>query len=105
VLLAPDPESAMLQVFTVLFCWSAARDATPHVVLGPRFAMHPAVIQRADGTPAVDVDLALREDASVVDHLARVALARYARVFTDEDRAPGAPVDAALLPFRDGRVA
>jgi hypothetical protein len=63
------------------------------------------VIQRADGTPAVDVDLALREDASVVDHLARVALARYARVFTDEDRAPGAPVDAALLPFRDGRVA
>jgi hyaluronoglucosaminidase len=73
-----DAERLMLHSFALLFAWSAARDAPPRVVLGPRFVMHPAVVQRPDGSPALDVTLALREDRSVVDRLARIALASYA---------------------------
>jgi len=101
--LGPDPESAMIHAFALLFAWSAARDAPPRVVLGPRFALHPAVVQRSDGAPALDVGLALREDASLVDRLARVALARYSRVMRadtiEESRSEPAP------PFPDARLA
>jgi hyaluronoglucosaminidase len=99
----PDPESAMIHAFALLFAWGAARDAPPRVVLGPRFALHPAVVQRLDGAPALDVGLALREDASVIDRLARLALARYSRVMgadrIDEPRSEPAP------PFPDARLA
>jgi hyaluronoglucosaminidase len=99
----PDPESAMIHAFALLFAWSAARDAPPRVVLGPRFAMHPAVVQRADGRPALDVDLAVRENRSVVDRLARLALARYREVTSRPDRS-SAPVPAERLPFPDQRL-
>jgi len=104
---APDPEASMIHAFGLLFAWSAARDARPRVVLGPRFVMHPAIVQGADGTPVLDVALALREDCSLVDRLARLALARYAR--TTSDAPSGAvhdagAVDAELLPFPDGRL-
>jgi hyaluronoglucosaminidase len=74
-----DAERLMIHSFVLLFAWAAARDAPPRVVLGPRFAMHPAVVQLADGAPALDVALAVREDQSVVDRLARLALDTYAR--------------------------
>ena len=70
---APDAETLMLQCFALLFAWSAARDGR-FVVLGPRFAIRPAVVQRPDGSPAVDVALALAEDCSAVDRLCRLAL-------------------------------
>jgi hypothetical protein len=67
----------MLHVFGVLFTWEAAR-AGDRVVCGPRFAVHPAVVQLPDGRPAVDLGLAVREDANAVDRLCRHALAAYA---------------------------
>jgi len=100
---APDPESAMIHAFALLFAWSAARDASPRVVLGPRFVIHPAVVQRADGAPALDVRLALRENASVVDRLARLALARYQRITAAPELDTGDPVASAALPFPDPR--
>lgn len=72
-----DAERLMLHAFALLFAWSGARDAPARVVLGPRFVMHPAVVQRPDGSPALDVSLAIREDRSVVDRLARLALDEY----------------------------
>ena len=51
--------------------------AGDHVVCGPRFAIHPAVVQLADGRQAVDVGLAVHEDANAVDRLCRLALAAY----------------------------
>jgi hyaluronoglucosaminidase len=78
-----DAEASMLHCFALLFAWRAARDATRAIVLGPRFGMHPAVIQLADGRPAVDVGLALREDQSVVDRLCRLALDHYERWVAD----------------------
>jgi hyaluronoglucosaminidase len=72
----PDAERAMLHVFGVLFTWEAARGGD-RVVCGPRFAVHPAVVQLPDGRPAVDLALAVREDANVVDRLCRQSLARY----------------------------
>ncbi len=80
---APDAEAAMVHCFALMFAWSAARDGTDAVVLGPRFAMHPAVVQLADGRPAVDVRLAVREDASVIDRLCRLALDHYERWVAD----------------------
>jgi hypothetical protein len=102
--LPPDPETAMIHAFALLFAWSAARDAPRRVVLGPRFVIHPAVVQRADGSPALDVGLALREDASIVDRLARLALARYERTVASPERQPGDAVTADALPFRDPRL-
>jgi hyaluronoglucosaminidase len=72
----PDAERAMLHVFGVLFTWEAAR-AGDRVVCGPRFAVHPAVVQLPDGRPAVDLGLALHEDANAVDRLCRHALRAY----------------------------
>ena len=72
-----DAERLMIHAFALLFAWSGARDAPARVVLGPRFVMHPAVVQRPDGSPALDVSLAIREDRSVVDRLARLALDEY----------------------------
>lgn len=73
----PDAERALNQAFAVLFLWEAAR-AGDRVVCGPRFAVHPAVVQLPDGRPALDVELAVREDANAVDRLCRDALAAYA---------------------------
>jgi hyaluronoglucosaminidase len=98
-----DPESAMLHAFALLFAWSAARDARPRVVLGPRFVVHPAVVQRPDGAPALDVGLALREDASVVDRLARLALGRYERAVAGRCDS-SAPTPRARVPFPDPRL-
>jgi hyaluronoglucosaminidase len=100
----PDPHLAMLHAFALLFAWSAARDAPSRVVLGPRFVLHPAVVQRVDGAPALDVGLAVREDASVIDRLARLALARYARVMSAPASTVGEPVTADELPFADPRL-
>jgi hyaluronoglucosaminidase len=76
---APDAELALMHSFALLFAWIAAREAPAPIVLGPRFALHPAVIQLPDGRPALDVGLAVREDASVVDRLCRIALDHYER--------------------------
>ncbi len=75
----PDAELALVHVFAAMFAWSAARDAGPEIVLGPRFALHTAVVQLADGSPGVDVDLSVHEDGSVVDRLCRLALDAYRR--------------------------
>jgi hyaluronoglucosaminidase len=80
---APDAESAMIHAFALLFAWTGARRGE-RVVAGPRFAIHPAVVQRADGTPGLDVDLALREDESAIDRLCRFALAQYGEFERDE---------------------
>ena len=101
----PDADLAMIHAFTLLVAWSAARDAPPRVVLGPRFVVHPAVVQRADGSPALDIGLAVREDASIIDRLARLALARYERVVAMAACEPELPAAAGALPFHDPRLA
>lgn len=72
----PDAEAAMHQAFVLIYMWMAAR-ADEHVVYGPRFSIYTAVVQLADGRPALDVGGSLREDASVIDRLCRLALADY----------------------------
>jgi hyaluronoglucosaminidase len=73
-----DAEALMTQAFVVMFCWRAAR-AGQHIVYGPRFALYTPVVQLADGSPAVDVALAVRENANAIDALCRVALEAYRR--------------------------
>ena len=72
----PDAERAMHQAFALLFSWSAAR-TNSRVMFGPRFALYTPVVQLADGRPAVDVGLAVREDENAIDALCRLALAIY----------------------------
>ena len=88
-----DAENAMQTAFLVLFVWQAAR-ADEKVVYGPRFAMYASVVQLPDGRPAIDVSLALREDANAIDRLCRLALEAY-----DAWRAEA---DAELKVFVDG---
>jgi hyaluronoglucosaminidase len=73
---AVDAENAMQTAFVVLFGWQAAR-ADEKVVYGPRFATYASVVQLPDGRPALDVSLALREDANAIDRLCRLALDVY----------------------------
>jgi len=96
---APVPPDAMHAAFLMLFSWDAAR-TTQHVVFGPRFALYPAVVQLADGAAGLDTRLAVREDASVIDRLCRLALAAYdewcnttreLRVFVDGSECPVDP--------------
>jgi hyaluronoglucosaminidase len=89
---APDAESAMIHAFAMLFAWTAARQGLV-VVGGPRFALHPAVVQLEDGRPALDIGLAVREDASATDRLCRAALREY-RAWT-ADPSSELHVDAA----------
>ncbi len=79
-----DAENAMQTAFLVLFVWQSAR-ADEKVVYGPRFAMYSSVVQLADGRPALDVSLALREDANAVDRLCRLALEVYDAWRTESD--------------------
>ncbi|HTK16113.1 MAG TPA: protein O-GlcNAcase [Acidimicrobiia bacterium] len=99
---APDAEAAMQHAFALIYMWMAAR-ADENVVYGPRFANYTAVVQRPDGRPALDVGGSVREDASVIDRLCRLALADY-----DEwRREPGAQKRIAAdgaVPFRDARL-
>lgn len=83
---APDAEAAMIHAFALLFAWTGARRGRP-VVAGPRWALHPAVVQLDDGRPALDVDLAVREDDSAVDRLCRLALAAYRSYAADAETA------------------
>jgi hyaluronoglucosaminidase len=76
---APNADAALHHSFALLFAWTAAREADPRIVLGPRFALHPAVVQLSDGCQGLDVDLAVREDLSVIDTLCRIALDHYSR--------------------------
>ena len=78
----PDAESAMIHAFALLFAWSGARQGDV-VVGGPRFALHPAVVQLSDGRPALDVGLAVHENASAIDRLCRMALEQY-RQWTED---------------------
>ncbi len=73
---ATDPEPAMHAAFLVLYMWKGVR-AEERVVFGPRFAIYTPVVQLADGSPALDVNLAVREDANVIDALCRLALRTY----------------------------
>ena len=86
---APDAEAAMHQAFVLIYMWMAAR-ADEHVVYGPRFAIYTAVVQLPDGRPALDVGGSLREDASVIDRLCRIALADYEAWRQAPDRAVAA---------------
>jgi hypothetical protein len=89
-----DAETAMHTAFLVMYSWTGARRSA-QVVFGPRFALYPAVVQLADGSPGVDVAAAIREDESAIDALCRLALDEYAswsrdptsklRVFVDGD--------------------
>jgi hyaluronoglucosaminidase len=72
----PDAEAAMQHAFALIYMWMAAR-ADEHVVYGPRFSIYTSVVQLADGRPALDVGKSVREDASVIDRLCRLALAEY----------------------------
>ncbi len=99
---APDAEAAMHHAFALIYMWMAAR-ADEHVVYGPRFSIYTAVVQLPDGRPALDVGGSLREDASVIDRLCRLALADYEAW----RRAPdGRDRSAAVgpVPFRDARL-
>lgn len=69
-------ESLMQHAFGVLFLWQGARNAR-EVVFGPRFTIYPAIVQRTDGSTALDVGEALREDANAIDRLCRFALREY----------------------------
>jgi hypothetical protein len=93
----PDAESAVIHAFAMLFAWTGARQGRM-VVGGPRFALHPAVVQLDDGRPALDIGLAVREDASATDRLCRVALREYRAWTADPEvevhvEAGGRPVD------------
>jgi hyaluronoglucosaminidase len=72
----PDPESAMHHALAVLYLWNGAR-ADEKVVFGPRFALYTPVIQRADGSPALDAAAAVRENQNAIDALCRLALRTY----------------------------
>ncbi len=73
----PDAELAFMHAFGVIFSWDAARASGDRVVCGPRFAIHPAVVQLSGGRPGLDVGLAVHEDANATDRLCRLALATY----------------------------
>jgi hyaluronoglucosaminidase len=99
---APDAEAAMHHAFALIYMWMAAR-ADENVVYGPRFAIYTAVVQLPDGRPALDVGGSVREDASVIDRLCRLALADY----EEWRREPDAPKRIAadgVVPFRDARL-
>ena len=83
---APEAELAMIHAFAVVFSWTTAR-RSKHVVFGPRFAFYPAVVQLDDGSPGLDVDLAVVEGQSAIDRLCRIALARY-QSWSRRSRAP-----------------
>jgi hypothetical protein len=87
----------MLHCFALLFTWQQARNSGDRVVFGPRFALHPAVVQLPDGRQGVDVALALRENRSVIDRLCRLALEEYARWA----RSPGAQLRATTDEGKD----
>ena len=99
--LEPDPELAMIHAFAVVFAWTTAR-RSKHVVFGPRFAFYPAVVQLDDGSPGLDVDLAVVEGQSAIDRLCRIALDRY-QAWSRRPRDPR-PVAAGALPFPDARL-
>jgi hypothetical protein len=88
-----------------VFSWSAAR-RSKHVVFGPRFAFYPAVVQLDDGSPGLDVDLAVVEGQSAIDRLCRIALARYQAWAQRPRDAPTitAGVNSTTLPFPDARL-
>jgi hypothetical protein len=79
----------MIHAFGALFAWSGARQGRV-VVGGPRFATYAAIVQLPTGEPALDVDLALREDGSAIDRLCRFALREYRDALPDV----GAPLCA-----------
>jgi hypothetical protein len=91
----------MIHAFALVFSWTAAR-RSKHVVFGPRFAFYPAVVQLADGSPGLDVDLAVVERQSAIDRLCRVALDRY-QAWSRHPR-DAQPVAAGTLPFPDARL-
>ena len=86
---APDAEAAMIHAFGALFAWSGTRQGRM-VVAGPRFATYAAIVQLPTGEPALDIDLALREDGSAIDRLCRFALHEYRDALPDM----GAPLCA-----------
>ncbi len=98
---APDAGSAMQHCFALLFLWAAAREASHEIVLGPRFALHTPIVQLTDGRPALDVALAVREDASVIDRLARLALDHYERWTLAPTGAPRVMADGAEVDVGD----
>jgi hypothetical protein len=94
---APDAELLLEAVFGLVFSWSGAR-ANTEVTFGPRFAIYPAVVQSESGRPAVDIDLAVIENANAVDRLCRLALREYERWRSDADETVCALVDGAERP-------
>jgi hypothetical protein len=95
-----DAEAAMHTAFLLLYTWAGAR-RNDRVVFGPRFAIYPAVVQLADGLPALDAHAALREDANAIDALCRLALADYEQWRASHDTTSGA---ASLRVFVDGQA-
>jgi hyaluronoglucosaminidase len=93
----PDAESAMIHAFALLFAWTGAREGRV-VVGGPRFALYPAVVQLKDGRPALDVGLAVREDASATDRLCRLALREYRAWTADPGAAVRVELDGVAVP-------
>ena len=92
----------MHHAFALIYMWMAAR-ADEHVVYGPRFAIYTAVVQLPDGRPALDVSGSLRENASVIDRLCRLALADY-EAWRREPDAATRMAAADPVPFRDARL-
>jgi hypothetical protein len=98
----PDAEHALEHAFGTMFAWRAAR-ANDRIVCGPRFRIHPAVVQRDDGSPGIDTAAAVREDANAIDALCRYALGAYDAWRTNAGAGTPAPMQPPL-PFRDRRL-
>jgi hyaluronoglucosaminidase len=98
----PDAEAAMHHAFALIYMWMAAR-ADENVVYGPRFSIYTSVVQLPDGRPALDIGKSVREDASVIDRLCRIALADYDAWRRDPDGATWTTASGPV-PFRDARL-
>jgi hypothetical protein len=72
-------EPLLHSAFVLIVLWGDARGRSDRIVYGPRFAIHPAVVPLRDGSPGLDVRMAVTEDASAIDRLCRAALTAYER--------------------------
>lgn len=72
-------EPLLRSAFLLIVLWGDARSRSDRIVYGPRFSIHPAVVPLIHGASALDVGLAVTEDASSIDRLCRCALAAYQR--------------------------
>jgi hypothetical protein len=102
-IVVPDAEGLVHHVFASLFGWAAAREGGAEwgakAVFGPRFAIHPGLVQLPNGATALDIPLALHENENATDRLVHLALGAYQRWYSTLTEIP-----ADLLVTIDGTV-